>query len=172
MKMNNFNLSFFLAILVTIIRPSFAGETALEFKGKLIADPCQVSADSDYQTVEFGTIVSKTFINHNRTSPKRFKIHLEECDLELGNSVKIKFTGDEDSQQLNTFKVSGDAAGIAIAIEDEHGSTVKPDEYMSPVKLNEGDMILNWNAYVQSGDYQKIKEGSFESSVTFHLEYE
>lgn len=147
-------------------------DTDLQFKGILISDPCIVDTGSEDQTVEMGTIGTKTFLNHDRSAPKPFDITLKECDLSLGTTVTVKFAGTEDIDQPGTFAVTGEASGIAIALEDAEGNAIKPDVVQKPVQLHEGKTVLNYTAYVQGLDFSKVKEGSFESKAVFFLEYE
>lgn len=147
-------------------------DTDIEFSGTLIAEPCLVSTDSEDQTVEFGTVVNKIFINHTRSVPESFSIKLLECDLTVGNNVTVTFSGTEDGLQSDTFAVTGAAEGIAIAIENENSTPVIPEEAMKPVPLSGETTILNYRAYVQANDYSKVKEGDFQSVVSFLLEYD
>jgi type 1 fimbria pilin len=147
-------------------------DTDVQFRGTLISDPCLVETDPDGQTVDMGTIGAKTFMTHPRSAPKNFSIHLTECDLSLGNTVSVMFNGTEDGEQSGTFAVTGDAKGVAIALEDKEGTAIKPGSAMKAVPLTEGDTWLNYVAYVQGTDYSKVKEGAFESKAIFFLEYE
>ena len=146
-------------------------DTELGFKGTLISDPCIVDTDKEDQTVDMGTIGAKTFINNKRSAPKSFSLYLKECDLSLGSTVSVTFSGPEESQQPGTFAVTGGAEGVAIALESTDGSPVMPDESIA-AGLTSGDTQLNYVAYVQANDFSKVKEGPFESRVIFSLEYE
>lgn len=159
------------AALVTLSLPLCA-ETNVEFKGVLVADPCQVAMDSEDQRVDFDVIPSKTFIKQNRSSPRRFQIHLTDCDLSLGSAVFFTFTGAEEVTQPGTFAVTGEAQGIAIALEDDAGTAIENGRAMSAKAITGEDVWYDFRAYVQSTGYDTVKEGDFESVVTFSLEYE
>jgi len=146
--------------------------TDVEFDGTLIADPCVITTDTAEQIVDFRNVPSKTFIKHNRTAPESFSFHLTECDLSLGQTVKVTFFGNEDDAQPGNFAVAGDAKGIAIALENADGEAIKPDQVLSPIALSEGDTLLKYKAYIQATDFSKVTEGDFLSHVTFSLEYE
>ncbi|WP_085841586.1 fimbrial protein [Enterobacter asburiae] len=147
-------------------------DTDLQFKGVLISDPCTVDTGSEEQIIEMGTIAAKTFINHQRSAPKDFRISLKDCDLSLGNTVSVTFEGKEDDEQPGTFAVTGDAAGIAIALEERDGKPIKPGNELKPAQLNQGETVLSYIAYVQGLDFSKVKEGAFESKAIFFLAYE
>lgn len=151
---------------------SALADTDLQFKGVLISNPCNIDTESEEQVVEMGVIGAKTFINHHRSAPKIFKVILKECDLSLGKTVSVMFEGNEDDDQPGTFAVTGDAGGISIALEDTDGRPIKPGVEMNPVPLKEGEMVLNYTAYVQNLDFSKVKEGAFVSKAVFFIDYE
>jgi type 1 fimbria pilin len=159
------------AALTSVSLPLWA-ETTVEFKGTLVADPCQVATDSEEQWVNFGEIPSKTFIQQKRSSPKKFQIHLTECDLSLGNSVFFTFLGATEPTQPGTFAVTGEAEGIAIALEDDEGTEIVNGKAMVAKAITGEDVWYDFRAFVQSTGYETVKEGEFESVVTFSLEYE
>ena len=147
-------------------------DTDVEFSGTLVSEPCQVATESEEQLVDFSNIASKTFIKHTRSAPKRFTIMLKECDLELGTQVSVTFLGEPDAIQPDTFAIQGQAKGIAIALEDENGKPVPPNQELTPVNLVEGDVPLNYVAYVQATDFEQVDFGDFMTTVTYALEYE
>ncbi|WP_318373709.1 fimbrial protein [Enterobacter sp.] len=161
-----------LVIASALFSTVVGADTTIEYSGTLIADPCVVDTGSEDQIVDFGTVVKKTFINHTRSVAEPFRIRLLECDLTAGNNVAVTFNGTEASDQPNTFAVTGEAQGIAIALEDSDGNAVKPAATMKPVPLTGEETILNYRAFVQSSDYSNVREGAFESVVSFTLEYD
>ncbi|PNF13478.1 type 1 fimbrial protein [Enterobacter cancerogenus] len=167
-------INVFVSLVITsivFIHAAWA-DTTIEYSGTLIADPCVVDTDSEDQTVDFGTVVKKTFINHTRSVAEPFRIRLLECDLTAGNNVAVTFNGTESSDHSETFAVTGEAKGITIALEDSDGNAVKPARPMKPVPLTGEETILDYRAYVQSSDYSNVREGAFESVVSFMLEYD
>lgn len=145
----------------------------MNFRGILGADTCKLSTDSQDQLIEFPAIARSVFKNNPRSAPKKFSLNLLECDLSMGESVKVTFYGEESREQPGTFAITeGDAQGVAIAIESAGGEAIKPSVAMRPVMLMEDGNVLNFKAYIQGNDYEAIKEGQFVSSVKFILEYE
>lgn len=147
-------------------------ETTLKFSGTLIADPCIVAIDSEEQTIELGNIAARTFLNYPHSTPRVFTILLTECDISSDSTVTVTFNGQKDAEQPQTFAVTGSAKGISVALEDDAGRIISPGTVLTPVALNEGETLMTYTAYVQGLDYTKIKEGSFESTVIFTLEYQ
>ncbi|MFP2428879.1 fimbrial protein [Enterobacter ludwigii] len=147
-------------------------DTDVEFSGTLVADPCLVDTDSQEQEIDFGNIVSKTFISHESTAPKDFRIHLLECDVTLGTQVSVAFLGDESLTQPGAFAVSGDAKGIAVRIEDAEGRTVTPNREYVAAELLPGETILTYRARITATDVSEVTEGEFTAVATFALDWE
>jgi len=162
-------------LLASVLLPlslSAYADTIVDFKGTLVADPCQVATDSEDQEVFFDVIPSKTFIKQNRSSPRPFRIHLTDCDLSLGNAVMFTFVGEKEATQPGTFATTGEAKGIAIALEDDDAMAVENGKALPAKALTGEDSWFDFRAFVQSTGYESVKEGDFESVVTFSLEYE
>ncbi|WP_024547672.1 fimbrial protein [Siccibacter turicensis] len=170
--MMNGNIRVALGLATVIVSLGGLADTNVEYSGTLIADPCVVDTGSEDQTVDFGTVVKKTFSNHTRSIAEPFRIRLIECDLTAGNNVAVTFNGTEANDQPGAFAVTGDAQGVAIALEDSDGNAVEPAKTMKPVPLTGEETILNYRAFVQSSDYSNVREGAFESVVSFTLEYD
>lgn len=147
-------------------------DTQVEFSGALVSEPCQIAVGDEEQQVDFRAIAAKTFISHPRSAPARFSIRLAECDLSLGTQVSVTFSGQEDSSQPGTFAVTGEAKGVAIALGDGEGKDLQPEVPQKPVALQEGDVVLDYQAWVQALDFERVTEGEFTALVTFFLDYE
>ena len=163
--------SFPLLLLLAGVSVTHA-DTDVHFSGNLIADPCELHVDSEDQIVDFRNVPSKTFMKYPRSERERFSIWLMECDLSLGDTVTVTFMGTEDSAQPGLFAVSGTASGIAIALEDENGTPVKPNVPMRPAALKAGDTFLNFQAFISAPVHHLVREGDFECVTTFLLEYD
>lgn len=158
--------------LLTLILLSGMGHTKigtnLEFSGMLVSKPCKVETESEEQVISFGLF----YLTSLRTDPKPFSIKLKECNIALSNKVLVTFTGTEDTDQKGTFKITGEAKGIAIALEDSNGNAIKPGVATAPMSLVNGVNDLKFQAYVQAADLSKVTEGIFVSLVNFTLEYQ
>ena len=152
--------------------PLMAGDIDVEFSGTLITDPCEVKTESEDQTIEFNPISARRFIDHNESTPVSFSIWLRECDLSLGEQVSVTFYGENTGLNPALFAVTGTAEGIAMAITDSSGHPVLPGESQDQITLVKGDNQLMWQARIQSTVGQQVKEGEFQSVLTFSLEYE
>ncbi|TQI79101.1 type 1 fimbria pilin [Serratia fonticola] len=170
--LRNLYTAIFVGMGLFLLSAHTIAETHVDFEGTLVVDPCVVSPGSENQIVDFRFVPAKTFINHLRTAPEKFSIRLIDCDLTLGQIVKVTFSGNEDVAQPGLFAVEGDAKGIAIYLEDDQGNQIKPEQEMRPVALTDGETLLNYKAYLQGPNFSLVEEGDFYAAVTFYLEYE
>jgi type 1 fimbria pilin len=159
----------------------YAGSSNIKLSGTLVAEPCILDDGQNGKniTVDFGTIPAKNFysIYSNRTWTQKFKIVLLECDLTLGNLVKVTFNGISDSEQPNLLAITSvdGVQHIAIGIESETGVEIPINQQTQAYKLKNGTTELNFMAYVQASKAgiknKDIGFGNFNAIATFALEY-
>lgn len=151
------------------------------FEGALVAEPCTVAAgsDGDNVVVDFGTIAEKTFysLTSRRTWLQPFHILLKDCDLSLGRSVKITFTGTEDGEQPGLLAVTGShgVGHIAVGLQTQEGQALAFNQASEAYTLQTGSTQLDFKAYVQASDEgvrtKSVGRGTFAAVSTFELEY-
>lgn len=150
----------------------------LRFRGALVAEPCTLRAADENITVDFGSIVDKYLYINGRTLGEPLILHLDDCDISLGNMVKLTFSGIESTRLNGLLAISGSSQtrGIAIGIETQQGNLVALNTGRYNQGLIAGNNTLNLRAYVQ-GEPEAITQksiipGGFTASATFLLEYE
>lgn len=146
----------------------------LRFRGALVAEPCTLRAADENITVDFGSIVDKYLYLNSRTLGEPLVLHLDDCDISLGNMVKLTFSGTESTKLHGLLAISGQ--GIAIGIETPQGDRVALNTGRYNQGLIAGNNTINLRAYVQ-GEPEAITQksiipGDFTASATFLLEYE
>ncbi|AHG19161.1 exotoxin [Chania multitudinisentens RB-25] len=156
---------------------SFAADN-LRFKGALVAEPCTLRVADENITVDFGSIVEKYLYLNGRTLGEPLVLHLDDCDISLGNLVKLTFSGIENTKLRGLLAISGasQTSGIAIGIETTQGNLVALNTGSYNQGLVAGNNTLNLRTYVQ-GEPEAITQktitpGDFSASATFLLEYE
>ena len=153
----------------------------ISFYGALVNEPCSLSpgvTGSD-MTVDFGTIPEKNFYlsQSGYAWSAKFSIQLENCDLSIGNQVKLTFNGDEDKEQSGMLALESKSqiSHVAIDITTSDGKRIPINTSSDVFSLNSGGVTLSFIAHLKAsaaGIIQKnIGNGSFESSATFTLEY-
>ncbi|HIE1062984.1 TPA: fimbrial protein [Serratia marcescens] len=160
-----------------VMLPALAADN-MKFHGALVAEPCVLQPGDEDIQLDFGSIVDKYLYSHQRTQSKAFQLRLAECDISLGNLVKVSFGGQHSSALpgLLAVEVGGQNAGVAIGIETPGGQPIALNQPGQRYSLNAGGNIINLQAYVQ-GEPQAIANrsivyGAFTSAATFTLEYE
>jgi type 1 fimbria pilin len=146
--------------------------------GVLVAEPCVIAPGKDEIQLDFGTIIDKYLYLNTRTLGQSFEIRLEECDLTLGKTVSMTFTGTENSALPGLLAIDGSSAasGIAIGLETPKANKLPLNKASEKLLLQEGSNIIALKAYVQ-GEPQAITNktigrGPFNAVATFNLEYE
>lgn len=157
---------------------SHAANNNVHLFGALVAEPCVIRPGDEEILLDFGTIVDKYLYKYTRTQGRDFEIRLTECDLTIGKTVKVTFTGTEDSQLPGLLALDGgsEATGIAIGLETTAAQPLPINQESDSFPLQDGNSTIALKAYVQ-GEPQAITDhaigrGAFTATATFNLEYE
>lgn len=155
-----------------------AADNNVHLYGALVAEPCVIPPGQEKILLDFGTIVDKYLYLNSRTLGQPFSIHLTECDVSLGKTVKVSFIGTEHPALPGLLAIdSGSgASGIAIGLETLQAKLLPLNRASDTYPLQDGNNMIALKAYVQ-GDSQAITDksivrGAFTATVTFRLEYE
>lgn len=146
--------------------------------GALVAEPCVIAPGDENVRLDFGTVIDKYLYTNVRTHGQPFEIHLKECDLSLGKTVKVTFSGTENSSLKGLLAIEGSslASGIAIGMETQGGQPFPLNKAGEGHWLASGDNTLTLMAYVQGEPEaiarRTIERGPFSAITTFRLEYE
>lgn len=165
--------------LMTLPLPTLAaGDNNVYLHGALVAEPCVIPPGDEEITLDFGTIIDKYLYLNTRTLGQVFEIHLEECDLTLGKTVSVTFTGTENQALSGLLAIDGgsEATGIAIGLETPSAEPLPLNTQGDKSLLQDGGNIIALRAYVQ-GEPDAIADktigrGAFSAVATFNLEYE
>ncbi|WP_447889266.1 fimbrial protein [Serratia fonticola] len=150
----------------------------VRFRGALVADPCTLRVTDENINIDFGSIVEKYLYINTRTLGVPLVLHLDDCDLSLGNMVKLTFSGTENSRLNGLLAISGasQTSGIGIGIETQQGHKVAINTGRYNQGLIAGNNTISLRTYVQGEpdaiSQKTINPGDFTASATFLLEYE
>ncbi|CAI1553035.1 fimbrial protein [Serratia fonticola] len=150
----------------------------VRFRGALVADPCTLRVTDENINIDFGSIVEKYLYLNTRTLGVPLVLHLDDCDLSLGNMVKLTFSGTENSRLNGLLAISGasQTSGIGIGIETQQGNKVALNTGSYNQGLISGNNTISLRTYVQGEpdaiSQKTINPGDFTASATFLLEYE
>ncbi|MBU5413213.1 fimbrial protein [Serratia ureilytica] len=156
---------------------SAAPTVAVNYSGILVAEPCVIPPGAENIELDFGTVIDKYLYLNQRTSGKAFSLQLTECDLSLGETVSVLFSGTESVALPGLLAInSGGLNGIAIGLENLAGELLPLNQLSGKQRLQAGSNRLTFKAYVR-GEPEAIKsktigKGQFSASATFLLNYE
>lgn len=148
----------------------------LHFSGNLVADPCVLDPTTETIDVDFGTVIDKYLYINERIHSQPFTVRLLECDLSLGTTVTLTFSGTADSELTDMLAVSGTASGIAIGLETTDGTALAFNKATPAFALTSGTTELVLKSYVQGKptaiQNRSIVKGAFNAVANFTLNYE
>ncbi|MEN4243661.1 fimbrial protein [Serratia marcescens] len=150
----------------------------MHFSGALVAEPCTLRPGDEDIRLDFGTVIDKYLYTYGRTEGKAFSLVLQDCDISLGNSVKVTFTGAESAALPGLLRPDGGslAKGIALGLETATGAPLALNKPSEGYAIGKGSNSLQLQVYVQ-GEPEAIAQksiglGAFSAVATFGLEYE
>lgn len=167
-----------LALIAGLGIPWLVAADNMLLHGALVAEPCTLRPGDEGIQLDFGTVIDKYLYTYGRTPAKPFSLTLLECDVSLGKTVKITFSGTESSALpgLLAPQSTGQASGIALGIETAAGNPVELNKPSQGYGLANGSNILQLQAYIQGEPGaiagRDIGLGEFSAMATFELEYE
>ncbi|MEM6160437.1 fimbrial protein [Erwinia sp. P6884] len=167
----------FVGILMMLIQnKALAVTDNLQFSGNLVAEPCVLDPTTENIELDFGTIVDKYLYINERVHSQPFIVRLLECNLTLGNTVSLTFSGTADSELTDMLAVTGSASGIAIGLETTSGTALPFNQATPVMTLTSGTTELIFNGYVQGTPTairnHSIVRGAFNAVANFTLNYE
>ncbi|WP_262377365.1 fimbrial protein [Pseudomonas sp. WS 5411] len=146
--------------------------------GALVAEPCVIAPGGESVTLDFGTLIDKDLYTNQRTRSQPFDIRLMECDVSLGKTVKVTFSGIENPHLAGLLAIDGgsQAKGIAIGMETVGGQKLPLNKPGEAVRLVNGSNSIAMLAFVQGEPVaianKTIERGPFSAIATFRLDYE
>ncbi|WP_118987437.1 fimbrial protein [Photorhabdus sp. CRCIA-P01] len=148
------------------------------FHGALVKEPCTIKPGDEDIQLDFAAISEKYLYLHGRTNSESFLLRLSGCDMSVGKSIKLTFSGMENPQLpgLLALSAGSQAAGIAIGIETVEGKRLSLNKAGDAYPLKEGENLIVLQAYVQAEPTalanQTITRGTFHAIATFNLNYD
>lgn len=166
------------ALLTAPVLAADRQENNLRLYGALVAEPCVIPPGDEEIHLDFGTVIDDYLYLNTRTLSQRFEIRLAECDLSLGQTVKVIFLGTENAALPGLLAIDGSrgASGIAIGLETQQSTPLPLNKPSGVYPLQAGDTRVALQAYVQGEPtalaQRHIGRGPFSATATFRLEYE
>lgn len=174
----------FMLVSTGLLLCSFTAQAAnsndIQYSGTLIALPCTVDPLSENIAADFGSnINAKDLANGQRIySREDILFHLMDCDISLGNTISVKFSGASTTANgLLNVDADSEASGITVGLETPSGMVLPINNYqVTPVlPITDGDMNIRIRAYLQVAEgmtMASITPGFFTATLTYSLIYE
>ncbi|CRM94921.1 Fimbria A protein precursor [Pseudomonas sp. 22 E 5] len=167
-----------LALLLTCgLMPEAQAADNLSFKGNLVEQACTLRPGDEAITFELWDVTSKHLYLNTRSQGRGFKLHLEDCDTTISNTVTIQFGGRENTALPGLFALDGGsgASGIGVGLETPSNTPLPLNAVSDEQVLSNGSNVIELKAYVQ-GEPQAISDqtighGTFTVTSTFTLDY-
>lgn len=167
-----------LALLLSFgLTPKGSAADNLSFKGNLVEEACTIRPGDDAITLELWDVTSKHLYINTRTQGKGFKVHLENCDTTIGDTVTIMLGGAENMKLPGLFALdSGSGAtGVGLGIETPNNKPLPVNSVSDKQVLSNGSNVIELKAYVQGEPDairdQTIGHGRYTVTSTFTLDY-
>jgi type 1 fimbria pilin len=168
------------ALLVMLCGFAFnvAAQSDVNFSGTLVKEPCVLDPKDSAINLDFGTVINKMLYSHTRTNGLPFALHLQDCDLSLGDNVVLTFNGAEDLEQpgLLAFDATSTASGVALGIETVDNLPLPINKPLEKIKLTPGsnqiDLMVYISASAEAIKNKSIMPGNVSALMSFGLEYE
>lgn len=154
------------------------GHGTVTFTGSIIDAPCSITPETVDQTVDLGQVSNVALKDGGKSTPRNFKISLENCDLTdkdpgKNNTVSLTFTGMESVASNGLLGITGTAKGASIAITDGSGAVIDLGKASKAQELQNGNNTLSFAAYLQGdGASTPVVPGEFQSVADFTLAYQ
>lgn len=164
-------------LLGIAITPNGNAADNLSFKGNLVEEACTIRPGDEAISLELWDVTSKHLYINTRTQGKGFKVHLEDCDTTIGNTVTISLSGRENPQLPGLFALDGGsgASGIGVGVETPSNKPLPVNTVSDEQRLSDGNNVIELKAYVQGEPKaiidQTIGHGTFTVTSTFTLDY-
>lgn len=150
----------------------------MRMHGALVAEPCVIPPGEESISLDFNSVVDKYLYLNSRTIGQVFEISLTDCDLGLGSTVEVTFSGAESAELTGLLAIdpSSTASGIALGLETVDGRPLPLNQSSAKLQLQTGRNVIALKAYVQGEPTaitdNNIVPGTFSAIATFSLQYE
>ena len=151
-----------------------AGHGTVTFNGSIVDAPCSISPETVDQTVNLGQVSNVALTAGGRSTPKNFRIDLEDCTVETGSTVQVTFTGAKALESNNNMlAITGSARGAGIIMTDTSGAPITLGEATTAQMLQNGKNTLQFAAFMQGvvASGVAVVPGDFTAITDFTLAY-
>ncbi|EMK3758481.1 fimbrial protein [Providencia rettgeri] len=165
------------ALLINI-SSAFAIPDNLRIIGNLVEEPCTILPGDENITMDFFDTPEKNFYAYGETPGKEFMVKLADCDISIGKTVEVTFSGTPNLALPGflALSTSSVASGFAIGLQSSDRTPLALEKKGSKINLQDGSNQLRFYAYLKGEPdaitNKSIKVGPYSAVATFKLDYE
>lgn len=150
----------------------------LRIIGNLVEEPCTILPGDENITMDFFDTPEKNFYAYGETPGKEFMIKLADCDISIGKTVEVTFSGTPNLALPGylALSTSSVASGFAVGLQNADKTPLGIEQKGSKTTLQNGANQLRFYAYLKGEPdaiaNKSIKVGPYSAVATFKLDYE
>ncbi len=144
----------------------------ISMNGSIVNSACAIDMGSYEQTVDMGILPVGTIHQEGQGPVRPFSITLIGCTLgpyagDAWQTFSVTFDGPANGEW---FSLSGEARGIALALQDAQGQRIRPGLSTSKQAIIRGSSVLHYGLRLVS-DSHPLRPGEYQGTLRFRLEY-
>ncbi|WP_336219258.1 fimbrial protein [Citrobacter amalonaticus] len=159
------------------INPSSEFDPALSgrvnINGSILSSACDIDTGDSYQEITMPKETRGHIKRAGTGEPQDFSIQLTNCSLDSPDEsagwqyLNIIFDGDDDE---GFFRVSGNAGGVALQLQDSHGEIIHPGKSVPWRQTSVADNRLNYQFRLRN-TMRSLVVGDYSAIIRYRIEY-
>lgn len=130
--------------------------------------------ESRYQSIEMPDESVNVIKRAGEGVAMPFSIHLVNCTFDTGEPdsapwqfLQVTFDGADDD---GLFKITGEAGGVALAIESKNGKEIHPGQPLPYTEISTEDIKLDYELRLKT-THDELKPGAYSSIIKYRIDY-
>ncbi|ELQ6241516.1 type 1 fimbrial protein [Cronobacter sakazakii] len=142
--------------------------------GAIVSKACDIAMESRYQSIEMPDESVNVIKRAGEGVAMPFSIHLVNCTFDTGEPdsapwqfLQVTFDGADDD---GLFKITGEAGGVALAIESKNGKEIHPVQPLPYTEISTEDIKLDYELRLKT-THDELKPGAYSSIIKYRIDY-
>ncbi|PQX77958.1 type 1 fimbrial protein [Cronobacter sakazakii] len=143
-------------------------------QGAIVSKACDIAMESRYQSIEMPDESVNVIKRAGEGVAMPFSIHLVNCTFDTGEPdsapwqfLQVTFDGADDD---GLFKITGEAGGVALAIESKNGKEIHPGQPLPYTEISTEDIKLDYELRLKK-THDELKPGAYSSIIKYRIDY-
>ncbi|MDT3618981.1 fimbrial protein [Cronobacter sakazakii] len=146
----------------------------VNMQGTIVSKACDIAMESRYQSIEMPDESVNVIKRAGEGVAMPFSIHLVNCTFDTGEPdsapwqfLQVTFDGADDD---GLFKITGEAGGVALAIESKNGKEIHPGQPLPYTEISTEDIKLDYELRLKT-THDELKPGAYSSIIKYRIDY-